>query len=171
MMLRNEQGHSDAESRLTVLVVEDEPSVRAMMRLIIERAGYALLCAGNGADAIEITAQAHPDLILLDLYMPGMDGIETLRRIRRFDTDVPVVILTGYPCPETIRDAVGLGVTEYLSKPFENRELVAIIHASVNAARRGRGEPGQGPVESGRGQPTAGAAAPADDAPRHRVPR
>jgi len=83
-----------------------------------------VFCAENGADDIRLNEQKNPDLIVLDLRMPEMDGIETLRQIRKKDDKVKVVILTGYGSPDTIRDASDLNVSKYLSKPFENEELI-----------------------------------------------
>ncbi|PZN82507.1 MAG: response regulator [Candidatus Methylumidiphilus alinenensis] len=97
------------------------------MRDVLEEENYQVFCASNGADGILLNEQKNPDLIVLDLRMPGMDGIETLRNIRKADDNVIVVILTGYACPDTIRDASDLNVSEYLGKPFGNNELLDII--------------------------------------------
>jgi two-component system, NtrC family, nitrogen regulation response regulator NtrX len=110
-----------------ILVIDDEPELRELMKDVLEDEGYQLFCAGSGADGIALNTQEDPDLILLDMRMPEMDGIATLRAIRTSDDQVPVIILTGYGCPDTIRDAADLDVSEYLSKPFENRDLVSII--------------------------------------------
>ena len=110
-----------------ILIIDDETDLRELMQDVLEEQNYQVCGAGNGADGIRLNEQTNPDLILLDLRMPGMDGIETLRNIRKTDGKVSVVILTGYGCPDTIRDAVELNVCEYLSKPFENRELLSII--------------------------------------------
>jgi DNA-binding response OmpR family regulator len=97
------------------------------MTELLEKAGYRVICAANGAEGIHLNKQETPDIIVLDLCMPGMDGIETLRWIRKQDREVSVVILTANGSPDTIRDAVGLNVSEYLSKPFENSEFAALI--------------------------------------------
>lgn len=110
-----------------ILVIDDEPELRELMKDVLEDEGYQVCSAGSGADGIALNEQENPDLILLDMRMPEMDGIATLRAIRASDDQVLVIILTGYGCPDTIRDAADLDVSEYLSKPFENRELVSII--------------------------------------------
>ena len=97
------------------------------MTELLEKAGYQVICAANGAEGIHLNKQETPDIIVLDLCMPGIDGIETLRWIRKQDREVSVVILTANGSPDTIRDAIGLNVSEYLSKPFENSEFVALI--------------------------------------------
>jgi two-component system response regulator (stage 0 sporulation protein F) len=110
-----------------ILIIDDETDLRDLIKDVLEEEGYEVSCAANGADGILLNERINPDLIILDLRMPGMDGIETLRNIRKKDDTVIVVILTGYGCPDTIRDAVNLNVSEYISKPFENRELLSII--------------------------------------------
>ncbi len=114
-------------TRKKILVIDDEPELLALMMEVLEDEGYQAFSAANGADGIRLNEQENPDLIILDLRMPEMDGIETLRQIRKKDDKVKVVILTGYGSPDTIRDAADLDVSEYLSKPFENDQLVRII--------------------------------------------
>ncbi len=114
-------------ARRKILIIDDERGLREVMTELLEKTGYQAICAANGADGVRLNEQENPDIIVLDLCMPGMDGIETLRRIRKQDSEVSVVILTANGSPDTIRDAVGLTVGEYLSKPFENLELVNLI--------------------------------------------
>ena len=112
---------------MKVLIIDDEIDLRDLMKEVLEGEGYQVFCAANGADGIQLNEEMNPDVILLDLKMPVMGGIETLRNIRKTDGNVNVIILTGYGCPDTIRDAADLNVSEYLSKPFENKELLSII--------------------------------------------
>ena len=118
---------NEESTNRNILVIEDDLDLLELIRYVLVSEGYRVFCATNGADGILLNEQQDPDLILLDLRMPKMDGIETLRNIRKSDDQVLVVILTGYGCPDTIRDAADLNVSEYLSKPFENRDLVSII--------------------------------------------
>lgn len=118
---------NEACANRKILVIEDDLALLDLVRHVLERQGCKVFRADNGADGVRLNAEQNPDLIVLDLRMPGMDGIETLRRIRKDDEEVLVVILTGHGSPESIRDAADLNVTEYLSKPFENRDLVSII--------------------------------------------
>ena len=115
-----------------ILIIDDETDLLELMRDVLEEENYQVFCASNGADGILLNEQKNPDLIVLDLRMPEMDGIETLRNIRKADDNVIVVILTGYGCPDTIRDATDLNVSEYLSKPFGNSELLDIIDKALN---------------------------------------
>ena len=114
-----------------ILMIDDEPDLLDLMKDLLEEKRYQVFCASNGSDGILLNEQKNPDLILLDLRMPEMDGIETLRNIRKHDEKVLVIILTGYGCPDTIRDAVDLNVSEYLSKPFENEDLVSVISKTL----------------------------------------
>jgi len=110
-----------------ILIIDDETDLLELIKDVLEEKNYQVFCASSGADGIQLNEQKNPDLIVLDLRMPEMDGIETLRNIRKTDEKVIVVILTGYACPDTIRDAVDLNVSEYLSKPFGNSELLNVI--------------------------------------------
>ena len=110
-----------------ILIIDDEQDLLDLFKKLLEQQSYQVFCASNGADGILLNEQQNPDLIILDMHMPEMDGIQTLRNIRKTDENVIVVILTGYACPDTIRDAVDLNVSEYLSKPFGNSELLNVI--------------------------------------------
>ena len=110
-----------------ILIIDDEPDLRDLYQKLLELKGYHVYCAASGPEGIQLNEQNNPDLIILDMHMPEMDGISTLRNIRKTDDSVIVVILTGYACPDTIRDAIDLNVSEYLSKPFENNELLNVI--------------------------------------------
>jgi two-component system response regulator (stage 0 sporulation protein F) len=114
-----------------IVVIEDDQDLQHLISLMLVREGYQVFCASNGPDGIRLNEQENPDLILLDLRMPGMDGIETLRQIRQSDEQVLVVILTGYGSPDTIREAADLNVSEYLSKPFATSDLVGIISKAL----------------------------------------
>jgi len=112
---------------MKILIIDDESDLRDLYRKLLELQGYQVFCAASGREGILLNELNNPDIIILDMHMPEMDGIETLRNIRKSDDSVIVVILTGYACPDTIRDAVELNVSEYLSKPFENKELLSVI--------------------------------------------
>jgi len=114
-------------ARPKILIIDDERDLRELMKDVLADEGFQVLCAANGADGVLLNAQEDPDVIVLDLRMPGMDGITTLRHIRTCDDRVLVVILTGFASPDTIRDAAELNVSEYLSKPFANNDLVSVI--------------------------------------------
>ena len=118
-----------------VLVVDDEPHIRTVLRGYLEADGFAVAEAGDAEAAIRLVRQRPPDLMLLDVKLPGMDGLEALRRVRTF-SDVYVILVTARS--EEVDKLVGLGVgaDDYVTKPFSPREVAARVKAVL---RRDRG--------------------------------
>jgi two-component system KDP operon response regulator KdpE len=117
-------------SATTILVVDDEPQIRRVMRTTLASNGYAVLEARSGEEALETLREEHPDLVLLDVNMPGMGGIETCREIRD-SSDVAIIMLT---VRNTERDkvmALDAGADDYVVKPFGMEELLARIRAAL----------------------------------------
>ncbi|MFI7080058.1 response regulator transcription factor [Micromonospora sp. NPDC049903] len=112
-----------------VLVVDDDPTVSDVVRRYLEQAGCEVQLAADGADGLAAIAAARPDLVVLDLMMPGIDGLEVCRRIRRQLPDLPVVMLTALG--EEADRVLGLevGADDYVTKPFSPRELVLRIRS------------------------------------------
>ena len=110
----------------TVLVVEDESSIASFVALYLKNAGYRIQTVGNGREALERVAAEKPNLIVLDLMLPDVDGLEVCRRIRQ-TSDVPILMLTARD--EDVDKIIGLevGADDYLTKPFNPRELVARV--------------------------------------------
>lgn len=117
-----------------ILIVDDEASIRRLVRSYLESENYEVLEGENGEQAVEKARSAHPDLIVLDVGMPVLDGIEALRSIRTF-SDVYVVMLTARS--DEVDKLIGLsvGADDYLTKPFSPRELVARIKAVLRRSR------------------------------------
>jgi DNA-binding response OmpR family regulator len=117
----------------TVLVVEDESSIASFVALYLKNAGYAVRTAANGNEALAQAAAAQPALIVLDLMLPDIDGIEVCRRIRK-SSDVPILMLTARD--EDVDKIIGLevGADDYLTKPFNPRELVARVKSILRRA-------------------------------------
>ena len=111
-----------------ILIVEDEANIRELLRLYLEREGYTVLEAENGVEGIKKWKSDKPDMLLLDVMMPVMDGWEVCREIRA-ESDVPIIMLTAKG--ETFDKISGLemGADDYVTKPFEVKELMARIHA------------------------------------------
>jgi DNA-binding response OmpR family regulator len=117
-----------------VLVVDDEEGLVRLVKGYLEREGFVVSTAGDGEAALSVAKQAQPDLVVLDLMLPGLDGIEVCRRLRQF-SDAYVIMLTART--EEIDKIVGLsvGADDYLTKPFSPRELVARIKAMLRRPR------------------------------------
>jgi two-component system response regulator MtrA len=117
-------------SALSILAVEDDPIVRADLRLILEDHGFAVADARDGAEAIELARSQRPDLILIDLNLPEVDGIEATRQILS-ERDVPVVALTGATDAAVIERAVEAGAVDHVTKPFSERRLVEAVRTAL----------------------------------------
>jgi len=117
-----------------ILVVDDEKFVRDLVRCVLKEAGYKVLTASNGRDALDKMSHSDTDLVLLDIKMPGIDGFQVLERIRRY-SDIPVIMLTGIGEVNTLGKALGIGADDYITKPFSKRELIARIKAKLRRAK------------------------------------
>ena len=117
-----------------VLVVEDEPSLQETLVYNLEKEGYAVEAVGDGREALDLVRSLKPDLIVLDLMLPGLDGFEITRVLRK-EMTTPILMLTARD--DVIDRVVGLevGADDYLTKPFSMRELLARVKAQLRRAR------------------------------------
>ena len=106
-----------------ILIIEDDLGVREYLSALLERDGHAVFAAASGEEALGALAESRPDLITLDVVLEGMDGLETLRRVKKRLPDVPVVMISGHGHARTIVEAMQLGAADFLRKPFEVEEL------------------------------------------------
>ncbi len=113
---------------IDVLVVDDERSILGVAREIIGEYGHRVWVAGNGADALLHLESEKADLIITDIMMPGMDGIELCRRIRTQHPSMPLAIMTGYSNRELLRQAEDIGILECLRKPFKACDMMAVVN-------------------------------------------
>ena len=124
-----------------ILVVDDEPKIVKLARDYLEQSNYGVLTAVNGTTALAIARADKPDLIVLDLNLPGMDGLDVCRQLRR-ESDVPIIMLTAR-IEETDRlIGLELGADDYITKPFSPRELVARVRAVLRRVKGGGHQPG-----------------------------
>jgi DNA-binding response OmpR family regulator len=137
-------GESDMSGK-KVLVVDDDVKTVELVKLYLNRDGYRVLTASDGNDALQIARESHPDLIVLDLMLPGMSGLEVCRTLRT-ESDVPIIMLTALTTDDDRLTGLDLGADDYVTKPFSPRELAARVRAVL---RRIPGERGPDKVEHG----------------------
>lgn len=123
-----------------ILVVDDDPTLNELVRLNLERKGFSVYCAEDGEEALRLAYETHPDLVILDIMMPRVDGYEVCRRLRAL-TDVPILFLTAKSRDTDVLRGFDAGADDYMRKPFSLRELEARVQALLK--RSGRKESSQ----------------------------
>ncbi len=126
----------------TILVVEDDPSILRGLQLNLAAEGYRVRCAADGEEGLRLARAEEPDLLVVDLMLPGLGGLELIRVIRTEDAEVPILVLSAKGHESDKVAALGLGADDYVVKPFGLKELLAHI---ARALRRRRGHEGDGP--------------------------
>jgi two-component system, OmpR family, response regulator ResD len=111
-----------------ILVIEDEANIAQILHLYLEKAGFSVVMASDGAAGLELHAREHPDLVILDLMLPALDGMEVCRRIRAW-ANTPILMLTARQSEEDRIAGLELGADDYLAKPFSPREVVSRVKA------------------------------------------
>ena len=124
-----------AESKTTILVVDDEEHVRTLLRRILEGAGYAIITASNGREALNKLARGNIGLVLLDIKMPELDGFQTMASLRK-QFDIPVILVTGMSDVPSVIDTLPLDVYDYVAKPFSAPVLLDRIEAKLRLSNR-----------------------------------
>ena len=119
----------------TILVVDDEESILVSLRGALEDEGYEVAVARSGEEAVEGVDAADPDVVILDVWLPGMDGVETLQRLREKDPDLPVLMMSGHATIETAVKATKLGAYDFIEKPLNLDKLLLTIEHAVHARR------------------------------------
>ena len=117
----------------TIMLADDELDIRTILRILLETSDTQILEASNGTDALELARQSSPDLILLDWMMPGLDGLEVIRALRRDPETaaIPIIMLSSQDQPHEIQQVLELDVTAFLSKPFNPAELLATVEQAL----------------------------------------
>ncbi len=123
--------------RHRILVIDDENAIRDSLKMILEYVGYECLLAPSGQDGLTRVERDEPDLVFLDIKMPGMDGLEVLRKLREMDELLPVVIISGHGTVSTAVEATKLGAFDFLEKPFSEDRVKLSIRNALNQRRLG----------------------------------
>ncbi len=118
-----------------VLVVDDEPLQREILKTILDDEGYETYTASSGGEGLEVVKRLNPDVILTDLKMEDMDGIEVLKIIKKMIPELPVVMLTGHGSEQAARDGIQFGAFDYLTKPCELEDLVNKIKEAWQSSK------------------------------------
>ena len=117
--------------KLRVLVVDDDEDICLYLREFLTREGFKVTTVSKPADALLEIRQGRPQLVLLDVRLPGVDGVDLLRQLRAIDSDVCVIVMTGYPSVQTAVDSMKAAAFDYLQKPFDLQELRAVMERAI----------------------------------------
>ena len=123
------------QHRFRVLVIEDEPDMRESLKLMLTDEDFEAILAQDALTGLRTAYQSRPDIILLDVGMPKMDGFEACRRLREM-TDVPIIFVTGNDASDDVVRGFSLGADDYVTKPFERSELVSRLNANLRRMRK-----------------------------------
>ncbi len=130
-----------------ILVVDDEEIIRVLLTEILTEEGYQVTCAVDGRQAVDLLKSNRYDLVITDMVMPGLNGLEVLQAAFRIDPEYPVIMITGYPSVEMAVKLVNLGAADYITKPF-NVDLIKVTVAKVLEMKRMRSKAGAGPAKA-----------------------
>ena len=132
----------------TILVVEDYDDVRRMLTILLESEKFRVLEAATGTEALEVIKDEHPDAILMDLALPGIDGFETIRRIRAIDgfQNTPIVVLSAYSGLSTYETALSAGSNYFMAKPVDFDDLAALLKEILFGRDRRRSKYTRAPI-------------------------
>src|SRR3984885_6671462 len=119
----------------TVLVIDDEEIMREILETLLTREGYDVRLASSGAEGLELARAIPFDAAIVDIMMPGIDGIATLDELKRIDEDLAVLIITAYGSIESVVSAMKAGAFDYITKPFKNEEVMVVVRNAMERRR------------------------------------
>ncbi|WEG13092.1 response regulator [Pullulanibacillus sp. KACC 23026] len=114
-----------------ILIVDDQFGIRILLNEIFQKIGYKTYQAANGVQALNLVQNERPDLIILDMKIPGMDGLEILKRVKKIDQTIKVIIMTAYGELDMIQEAIDNGAITHFSKPFDIDEIIAAVKNEI----------------------------------------
>ncbi len=135
---------------LQILIADDEPNMRKVLRVMLEHDGYEVHEAEDGATALALFSENHIDIVITDLKMPKIGGMELLRGIIDLNTDIPVIMITAHGTVDTAVEALKLGAFDYITKPFERREMRQTVAKAARTRELNRREPSMDRAQTGR---------------------
>ncbi|GGE28598.1 sporulation initiation phosphotransferase F [Pullulanibacillus camelliae] len=115
------------QAKQKILIVDDQFGIRILLNEIFEKEGYQTFQAANGVNALQIVKKEAPDLVILDMKIPGMDGLEILKRIKQDNPEIKVIIMTAYGELDMIQEAIDHGALTHFAKPFDIDEVIAAV--------------------------------------------
>ena len=115
----------------SILVVDDEPIMQEILGDFLREEGYSIDIAGSGEEGVELAQKSSYDCAIVDLMMPGIDGIETMQKLRDIDASVPVIMVTAFASVESAVEAMKRGAFEYITKPFKNDEVLVVLQKAI----------------------------------------
>src|SRR5688572_22857125 len=128
-------GHGAMARNGSVLVVDDEEIMREILEALLTREGYDVRLASSGAEGVELARSHSFDAVVIDVMMPGMNGLETLAELKKLDDDLPAVMITAFASVETAIAAMKSGAFDYITKPFKNDEVLVVLRNAVERRR------------------------------------
>jgi two-component system response regulator (stage 0 sporulation protein F) len=121
-------------SRQPILLVDDDPEFRKAMKKMFEKSGYNVTVAADGQEALEALSEESFDLIISDLRMPNLNGMELMEELKRRRINLPVIFITAYGEVESYMDLMNLGAFEYINKPVKGQEILGVVRKALESA-------------------------------------
>ncbi|MFH2126537.1 MAG: response regulator, partial [Pseudomonadota bacterium] len=118
-----------------ILIVDDEKNYLVVLQALLADNGYEMLTAQNGPQALALAAEEEPDLVITDMRMPQMSGLDLIQRLKARFSEMPIIVMTAYGTVENAVEAMKSGATDYISKPFENTELLLTVQKALKMRR------------------------------------
>jgi DNA-binding NtrC family response regulator len=119
-----------------ILIVDDDPGVREVLGSFLEEEGYAIITAEGGEEALKLIHEKRPSLLFLDIFMPGVSGLDVIRQIRTIDRSVPVVMITGYDSDDIARELLLSGATDFIRKPIKLEYVKRVVISCLAKSSR-----------------------------------